>query len=240
MKVCGSFIKVKESVEYLEYCSEQCGVGQQAMRSWPVCCWTCEPCRENERTVVRDDLPICQLCPINPDTGNFTWPDEATRTRCDPIPPTFTSFRTASGVVILVLDLLVLALTLTSSALYVRQRATRLIKASSRELSGLMLGGHVVACLLVPVFVVEPSAASCLLGHTGFHLCLTLVYAPLLVKTNRIYRIFMLGRRTTKKPPFVSSLAQIIASVTIVVMHVSGQFHGEPKFTEPLVFRVTW
>ena len=44
-------------------CSEQCAAGQQAVPTWPRCCWTCKACRENEHTVLRDDLPACVPCP---------------------------------------------------------------------------------------------------------------------------------------------------------------------------------
>ena len=44
-------------------CRERCSVGQQAVPTWPRCCWGCQDCRENEHTLVRDGLPACHPCP---------------------------------------------------------------------------------------------------------------------------------------------------------------------------------
>ena len=162
---------------------------------------------------------------LSPSTdGNFTWPDSATRTKCQPIAATFLSFGSPLGAPLLALDLLVLVWVLTCTALYVRRRASRLIKATSRELSAVMLCGHVLACLAVPVFLLEPSPVSCLVAHSAFHVSLTLVYAPLLVKIHRIHRIFVSAKQSARKLRFIGSGFQLLVSLAVVFVHVSEQF----------------
>ncbi|KAL8586034.1 hypothetical protein ACOMHN_023677 [Nucella lapillus] len=210
-------------------CRERCGVGQQAVSTWPRCCWVCKDCRENEITVMRDDMPICDSCPS---ATNFTWPDPDTRTQCVPIPVLFVSMASPLGLALLTLDLCVLGLVVTCTVLYVRHRANRLIKATSRELSAVMLGGHFLACLAVGVFLLPPTAESCLVGHVFFHVSLTLVYAPLLVKINRIYRIFVAGKRSARAPRFIGSGFQLVASLAVVLVHllliVALMMHAPP------------
>ena len=84
----------------------------------------------------------------------------------------------------------------------------------------MMLAGNVITCVIVVTFVLEPSLATCIILTAGFHLSFTLTYAPLLVKTNRIYRIFHWGCRAAAKPPFVSSRAQVVIAVCIISVQV--------------------
>ena len=98
-------------------CSQPCAVGQQAQVSQPSCCFICEACRENERTVVRLNLPKCEVCPTK---TRFTWPDEKTRTQCLPIPPTFLHYTRLEGILLLALDILVFAMTCTTAFLFIK------------------------------------------------------------------------------------------------------------------------
>lgn len=158
-----------------------------------------------------------QVCPT---AENFTWPDAETRTRCLPIPATFVHFSRLEGQLLLACDLIVFFVTCTVCAVYLKNRHSRLIKASSRELSLMMLCGHVITCFLVVNFVLEPTSATCVMSTGGFHLSFTWSYGPLLVKTNRIYRIFMPGKAITKKPLFIGSRAQVVIAAVLIASQV--------------------
>lgn len=164
-----------------------------------------------------------QVCPT---AENFTWPDAETRTRCLPIPATFVHFSRLEGQLLLACDLIVFLVTCTVCAVYLKNRHSRLIKASSRELSLMMLCGHVITCFLVVNFVLEPTSATCVMSTGGFHLSFTWSYGPLLVKTNRIYRIFMPGKAITKKPLFIGSRAQVVIAAVLIASQV-----GKSRFT---------
>ena len=96
----------------------------------------------------------------------------------------------------------------------------RLIKASSQELCNMILTSNVLTCALVLLYVCEPTLVSCIVLSGGFHLSFTSTYAPLLVKTNRTYRIFSSGIRSAARPPFVTSRAQLVIATGIVSVQV--------------------
>ena len=96
----------------------------------------------------------------------------------------------------------------------------KLIKASSRGLSLIILFGIELAFLTLICFVVRPSTLSCNLLHLGFHISVVLMFAPLLVKTNRVYRIFLGGRKGVQKVKFISSHSQVFVTCILITGQV--------------------
>ena len=94
---------------------------------------------------------------------------------------------------------------MATAILYDVSKDIKLIKATSRELSSILLFGIFLAYISIFFFLVKPEKWSCLFSRTGFNISVSLIYSPLMVKTNRIYRIFSAGRRGVKRPGFVSS-----------------------------------
>ena len=84
----------------------------------------------------------------------------------------------------------------------------------------MMLAGNVLTCVLVVTFVLEPTFATCIVIGVGFHLSFTSTYAPLLVKTHRIHRIFSLGYKSAAKPPFLTPRAQVVIATCVVSVQV--------------------
>ena len=85
----------------------------------------------------------------------------------------------------------------------------------------MILASNVLTCALVLLYVCEPTLVSCIVMSAGFHLSFTSTYAPLLVKTNRTYRIFSSARKSAGRPPLVSSKAQvmIVTCITSIQVH---------------------
>ena len=98
-------------------CSQPCEVGHQAVVTQPSCCFYCEACRENERTVMYGNLPKCERCPTS---NSFTWPDDETRTTCLPIPPTFLHITQLEGILLLTLDILVFVVSCATTFFYIK------------------------------------------------------------------------------------------------------------------------
>ena len=78
-------------------------------------------------------------------------------------------------------------------------------QASSLGLSGVILFGILVANGTIFAFMARPSQSSCYFSIYGFTLSVAIIYAPILVKTNRVYRIFNAGRKGHKKARFIRS-----------------------------------
>ncbi|XP_041364237.1 metabotropic glutamate receptor 3-like [Gigantopelta aegis] len=203
-------------------CSDRCLPGFQAVVTQPHCCWYCQRCRDNEKTVIIGELPKCVVCPTS---INFTWPNMH-RTECKQITLTYASIDDFIGKAILALDCLTTVLWAVVTILYTRNHDKRLIKASSRELSFIMLFGIFLSNIVITLFVIKPSNASCIITYSMFHLSFTLNYGPLTVKTNRVYRIFTAGRRSNNKPAMIGSKAQILLTVLLLVAQTLVVFSG--------------
>ena len=180
-----------------------------------VCCWTCRQCHNNE--IVVDNFTGCRLCPEN------TWPDRATATVCEPIKPNFIHWDNAVGKSLMALSLAGLLGTslVTGAVVYYRDR--KIIKASSRELMSIILVGITLEWLTAVVITAKPTDVTCLLSTLGFGIAIATVYSPLLVKTNRVYRIFAASRHGAERPRFISPKVQVIFSVAIILIQVSMQ-----------------
>lgn len=60
------------------------------------------------------------------------------------------------------------------------------------------------------------------LDRFGAGFCFTVVYAALFTKTNRISRIFNAGKRTAKRPSFITPRSQLIICSGLVSVQVSS------------------
>ena len=194
-------------------CAEPCSKGQIYAFTRQTCCWSCVACKANEVTTA--NASGCLPC------APFQWPDERSRRRCEAIkvPPTPT--HPAMTLVLQVAAVIGLMMTTVTAVTFCLYRGQRVIRSSSRELSGVMLGGLVSSYLLVFPLLATPTAASCCLTHVGFGLTFTLVYAPLLVKTHRIFRIFRSGRQSAALPPCTSSASQLGITSALISVQVT-------------------
>ncbi|XP_005103969.1 metabotropic glutamate receptor 3 [Aplysia californica] len=193
-------------------CAEPCPAGDIYTFPKQTCCWKCVSCKPNEITV--NDTTRCVECPV------LEWPDETKRERCFPIEPTFVNIRDSLPLSLAIVAVLGLGTSTVTAFIFYLYRNERVIRSSSKELSFFMLIGVFVAFLLVFSLLVPPTGLSCYASHVGFSLTFTLVYAPLLVKTNRIYRIFAAGRKTAALPRWTSSSSQLFIALLFILMQV--------------------
>jgi hypothetical protein len=109
---------------------------------------------------------------------------------------------------------------------YITHNNARLIKATSRELAYIILGGVTLQYVLLFIVVAKPSTFVCYITYMGFNVSFTVVYAALLTRTNRIYRIFHAGKRTKKIPLFTSPMSQVIIVLMLIGIQVSLLLQG--------------
>ncbi|XP_053824112.1 metabotropic glutamate receptor 6-like isoform X3 [Vidua chalybeata] len=162
-------------------CSLPCGPGE---RKKPVkgvpCCWHCELCGGYQ---YRADLLTCLPCaPHLRPTPN--------RTACRPTPVLRLRWGDPCAAVPLALATLGLMATAFVLATFVRHHETPIVKASGRELSYVLLAGIALVYAITFLMVAEPGVGVCALRRLFLGMGMSLTYAALLTKTNRIYRIF--------------------------------------------------
>lgn len=156
----------------------------------------------------------CEPCP------DFTWPDDETRSKCQPITPYYMKSTDKVGLTLLSLEILGVLLSASIIVVYIIKHNNRLIKATSKELSILILIGCMLACFVAILFVTYPDNTSCLLRQSGFHLVVCILYSPLLTKTSRVYRIFNCGKKGISRPKFISSKAQFVLTTGMILIQV--------------------
>ena len=202
--------RLAEGVESL--CSRPCPVGHYYQRKAVQCCWECVACRDSEITTV--NLTACQACP------DFTWPDPDTRSQCEAIRAHYLHAYDPVGIGLLSLSAAGVVLATTLILVYLAKQKHRLLKATSRELSVFSIVGCALSCIIAMLYITYPDIKSCILRQTGFHMSVCVMYAPLLAKTSRVYRIFNSGKNGTSRPKFISNKAQLIFTSIMIVIEV--------------------
>ncbi|XP_023932767.1 metabotropic glutamate receptor 5 [Lingula anatina] len=191
-------------------CAKPCRPGEFYIPKELKCCWECRHCRDNEITI--NNASTCLACPI------FQWPEQSTFTSCEPIAAEHVRWGDPLAIGIVIVALLGLLATVATSVFYIRFNKERLIKASSRELSFLMLIGILLGYVTAIIFLATPKDYLCYCEYLGFSLSFSWLYAPLATRTNRIYRIFNTGKKSTIRPKFISPRSQVtIATIFITV-----------------------
>ncbi|XP_064627917.1 metabotropic glutamate receptor 3-like [Lineus longissimus] len=192
-------------------CSDPCDPGHYRYFTDDACCWECHRCRTNEITA--PDLSRCVECP------DQQWPND-TFSNCRPIPHTFVEWQSASSIAFAILAGIGFLLCIFSTVVFVKCSDNRLIKASSVELMYVIISGMCLSLVTVFFCLAIPTYETCLISYFGFIHSFTLTFAPLLTKTRRIYVIFDAGTKTTKEPPFISKISQLVISFCIVFVQV--------------------
>ena len=194
-------------------CSKPCKAGEYRVQLELKCCWECRKCFKNEISSANDTR--CTVCP------EFTWPNKTSPNTCVTIKPTFMNWQDPLCIALVCFSLVGVSCTASIAVFYLKNSHTRLIKASSRELSYIMLIGTVLCYLTVFTFVGKPEESVCKAAYFGFGLSFTWIYGPLMVKTNRIYRIFKSGRTSNVLPPLVSPRSQVLIAGVVISIQVS-------------------
>eukprot|EP00112_Aurelia_sp_Birch-Aquarium-sp1_P007825 Seg1854.3 transcript_id=Seg1854.3/GoldUCD/mRNA.D3Y31 product="Metabotropic glutamate receptor 8" protein_id=Seg1854.3/GoldUCD/D3Y31 len=180
-------------------CSKPCKIGERkVMNKLIECCFTCEACGRKE--ILKNN--VCMSC------EKFSKPN-VNRTSCENLHELRINTKNPFGVTIIVSSILGLILNTIVLFLFIRHKDSKIVKSSSRELSFFMLGG-LYLCFISPfIFLMDPTTIRCGLRRFIFGISLTACYTPLVLKTNRIYRLFTAARVMVSMPPLVSARSQI-------------------------------
>ena len=198
------------------FCGTPCKYNEvKSFRGKQSCCWECTTCTGNKFAF---NETHCKQCPRG------FWPDSGQQL-CVEIPARHFTFNTDYVGLHLVLPPLVVSILGMVSVLFVvviffKYNHTPLVKASGRELSFLLLTGLFLCYSVLIVCLIRPSSYICLLEFILDSLPFTICYAAVIVKTNRISRIFNRRRDLTKRPQFIHPQSQICFSFSLVAIQV--------------------
>lgn len=192
-------------------CSRPCNRGERiSYYQNQRCCWSCHNCTEYQYLL---NPETCADCP------NGTVPNRFLNS-CTTIPPEYLGYSSGVAIVALVYSFLGIVFTGFVIVIFILYRDTPVVKASGRELSFVLLGGIVYCYLMTFVLVAKPSDFICGMQKFNIGICFTICYSALLIKTNRINRIFSAGKKTVKRPKFISPKSQLIICALSVGIQV--------------------
>lgn len=173
--------------------------------SHPRCCWDCINCKAHQ-IIINDS---CQSCPQG-------YRPQANFTSCGEIPQVHPEFSGVLAIIIVVLTVLGIVATCLIGLFFWKHLNHPVVKASGRELSFIITLGILLCYAAVFPTFTKPSPVTCGLSRYFGSVCYTFCYAPLLMKTIRIYRIFTLGKKSVARPSMVSPKSQLLVTSGLI------------------------
>ena len=193
-------------------CSHPCGIGQfrHPVPDLGSCCWMCMQCEGVHQV---SDGVECMEC-----KRGFK-PNE-NKSKCVYVQATYFIWTEPLAIIVAVLALIGITATISVSIVFIIYRNERIIKASSRELNAVLLCG-ILLCYLMPfLYIAKPSPALCAIQRFSVGFCFSLCFSALLVKTNRIHRIFNRESLSLRPPPLISPTSQLFFTAMLVSVQV--------------------
>ena len=193
-------------------CSLPCGVGHQPQRvpDQEQCCWECKPCLGENTASSGEECYECE---------DMYMPNRE-RSACVAIPLTFFTPPSPWAVIILLLTCAGIVATAFVAAMFIAFHKKKVIKASSRELSAILLGGILLCYILPFLFVGKPSPALCGVRRFAIGFCFAISYSALLVRSNRIHRIFNHSHVSSISPRFIGPVSQVVITCLLISIQV--------------------
>ncbi|KAK3741103.1 hypothetical protein QZH41_013926, partial [Actinostola sp. cb2023] len=180
-------------------CGVPCGTGYyRQLKTDKSCCWTCEVCEENE--FVKAGPP------------NYN------RTACRLLDLRYLD--QSRAILVTCFACIGIVSTCLIITVFIKFSDTPLVKASGRELTLTLLFGLLLCYAVAISLVLHPSIVVCFVQRFGVGFCICICYSALLIKTNRIARIFAKSERSTKPPDFINPVSQLLILAAFVGIEV--------------------
>ena len=201
-----SLIKWREGHTPVALCSNECAKGQvKSFDTHLSCCWTCVTCSKN--AIIKNNT--CKSC------GLGTWPGIA-RSSCNIMPTLSIDASSTFSVVLVFFSTSFILMTLAILVIHVRNYESKVIKATSRELSLVIQSGLLVVFMTSLVFLAKPSSLVCNTQQALFGVGFVLCSAPLFLKTITIYRIIHKASTSVVSPKLVKSRSKLLICFGLV------------------------
>ncbi|XP_060068565.1 metabotropic glutamate receptor 6-like [Ylistrum balloti] len=194
--------RMDEEPEHPEsVCSKDCAFDEAyKIIDGDTCCWSCVKCDGHRYLPNKFN---CAACPM----GTIPSYD---RKRCSTIPMSYLNYSNPIAITAMTFSTLGIMATGFVMLVFLRFNDSPIVKASGRELSFVLLIGIFLCYGMTFILVSKPNSITCGAQKYGIGLCFSIVYSAILTKTNRISRIFRAGKRTCKRPKFISPKSQLV------------------------------
>uniref|UniRef100_A0A4W5RI90 Glutamate receptor, metabotropic 4 n=1 Tax=Hucho hucho TaxID=62062 RepID=A0A4W5RI90_9TELE len=194
-------------------CSHPCQAGERKkiVKGIP-CCWHCERCNGYQ---YQADTYSCKMC-------RFDLRPNENHTACRPIPIVKLEWSSPWAVIPVLISVAGIMATLFVVVTFIRYNDTPIVKASGRELSYVLLTGIFMCYATTFLMISAPDVGICSLRRIFLGLGMSISYAALLTKTNRIYRIFEQGSMSVSAPRFISPASQLVITFSLTLVQLLG------------------
>ncbi|XP_036803027.1 metabotropic glutamate receptor 4 isoform X2 [Oncorhynchus mykiss] len=194
-------------------CSQPCHPGERkkTVKGVP-CCWHCERCDGYQ---YQADTYSCKMC-------RFDLRPNENHTACEAIPIIKLEWSSPWAVIPVLIAVLGIMATMFVVATFIRYNDTPIVKASGRELSYVLLTGIFLCYATTFLMISAPDVGICSLRRIFLGLGMSISYAALLTKTNRIYRIFEQGKMSVSAPRFISPASQLVITFSLISVQLLG------------------
>uniref|UniRef100_A0A672ZJS0 Glutamate receptor, metabotropic 4 n=1 Tax=Sphaeramia orbicularis TaxID=375764 RepID=A0A672ZJS0_9TELE len=194
-------------------CSQPCQPGERKKIVKGIsCCWLCERCDGYQ---YQADTYTCKMC-------RFDLRPNENHTGCVPIPIVKLEWSSPWAVIPVLIAVVGIMATLFVVVTFIRYNDTPIVKASGRELSYVLLTGIFLCYATTFLMISTPDVGICSLRRIFLGLGMSISYAALLTKTNRIYRIFDQGTMSVSAPRFISPASQLVITFTLASVQLLG------------------
>jgi len=175
----------------------------------PKCCWDCVKCKDTQYILNGS----CQSCyqGFRPNIN---------LSRCSRIPEVYPSIEDKAVIPCVILTVFGMFSTLLTAILFIKYRDHAVVKASGKELSAVILVGIILCYIAVFSVLLRPSSVTCTVCRYLGSVCYTMCYAPLFMKTNRIYRIFTRGKKSVSRPSMTSPTSQLLVTFGLTTIQI--------------------
>ncbi|KAK6759892.1 hypothetical protein RB195_021449 [Necator americanus] len=205
----------KDQVPFSQ-CSLECRTGyRKQLIKDEQCCWACSKCEDYEFLINETHCVACEL---------GWWPTEDRKGCYDLSITHLRHMRWSSlySIVPAVFAVIGIIATLFVIVIYIMYNETPVVKASGRELSYLLLISMIMCYAMTFVLLSRPNTVVCAIKRTGIGFAFSCLYAAMLVKTNRIARIFSQASLSAQRPLFISPLSQVVMTSMLAGVQLIG------------------
>lgn len=206
-------------------CSSQCKPGYFGIQGRSKCCWECFRCQDGHVKSVHGQQN-CKRCP----DGYIT---NINRTECIKLVEQYLDWRSPEAIIICFVSFSGALLVLISLSIFIRLKDTPIVKASSRELSYLLLVTLFLVFLTPVLWIGSPTETKCTLRPVTTAIFMTITTSILSVRAYRYVCIFQskFHKKSTKLQSIQSQFVSVFVSTLFPVAAITISFTFFPPET---------
>ena len=179
------------------------------------CCWECKRCPTSSIVVNNK----CQSCALG-------FKANLQQNKCNKLPTVTISPTVNYSIWVIMVSALELVAIILIACVYFKHYSSHVIKTSSRELALFSLFGLFLMLVVPVLLVLKPTTTVCYTQKILIGMSLTCCYSPLVLKTNRVFRIFASSNKfKLRRLVFVSMRSQfLLISAMVGIELLIGTF----------------